>query len=287
MPIPGLSLVGFLDQAQALGHFRNDCIVANASDVALIQEWQTARAQLGQPIANAGYPNITPIPQADAAHIVQLSAPTSWAYMWLQNLGAHTFQLVEIDPLLAYQFTVDTARSAHHCQGLNNPTVAQMLPVCLPLVPPSDNFETFRTPESVMLKSKSLNVVGLNWGFLDVKLPNGQQVGHYLGMQIGMSLALMHVVRYNERCYLLNGFHRALGMRAAGATHIPCLFRDVNDPAAANLREDGRTFTKARLEAPDPPTLGHFTQGRAYNVILKTKVRVLHVSWSDYVLPIE
>lgn len=287
MPIPGLSLVGFLDQAQALAHFKSDCIVTNPSDAALTQEWQAARTQLGQPIANAGNPNITPIPPANAAHIAQLSAPGSWAQPWFQALGTYTFQLVEIDPLLAFQFTIDTARSAHHCHGLNNPTVAQMLPVCLPLTPPSDNFETFRTPESVMLRSKSLNVVGLNWGFLDVKLNNGQQVGQYLGMQFGMSLALMHVARYNGRCYLLNGFHRALGMRAAGATHIPCIFRDVNNPAAAGIREDGRTFTKTRLEAPDPPTLGHFTQGRAYNVTLKSKIRVLHVSWSDYVIPNE
>ena len=76
-------------------------------------------------------------------------------------------------------------------------------------------------------------------------------------------------------------------MRNAGATHIPCLVRDVNDAGAAGIRNNGSTFTEDLLTSGNPPTLAHFTQGRAYDVNLKQKIRVLHVSWSDYVVPIE
>ena len=58
MPSQGLSLVGFMDQPQAINHLRNDCMPADSSDAALIGEWQAAQGMLGAAIQNAGNPDI-------------------------------------------------------------------------------------------------------------------------------------------------------------------------------------------------------------------------------------
>src|SRR5271169_1562479 len=73
MPTNGLSLVGFLDQQPAMNLFRNSCVpVANATDQQLITDWQMARASIGAPIANAGIPDIQPIPTSHKNYIQQI-----------------------------------------------------------------------------------------------------------------------------------------------------------------------------------------------------------------------
>jgi hypothetical protein len=192
--------------------------------------------------------------------------------------------LVEIEPLLAFQYIISDGRSKHHGAAVGqNPTVAQLLPICLPLTPQTENFQIFNSPNSMapnsmMLKARSLNLQNFGGGVFNAA---------FMGIQFGVSLPFLHVVRHNGRCYLHNGFHRALAIRQAGATHAPCILRDVPDHASVGIRTDGGTFGVQLLESGNPPTLGHFTQGRAYDVQLKNVARYLHVSWADYIIPDE
>jgi len=56
MPTTGLSLVGFMNEAQAIQHLSNACVPTNPDPVALTAEWQTAQGNLGPAIPNAGHP---------------------------------------------------------------------------------------------------------------------------------------------------------------------------------------------------------------------------------------
>lgn len=103
-----------------------------------------------------------------------------------------------------------------------------------------------------------------------------------VGVQVGAALPLAHVLRIDGRCYLQNGFHRAVGLRAAGAAAMPCLVRDAASPDELGLGHG--TFDRALLESANPPTLGHFTQGRAHPVRLRAMSRIVHVSWAEYLV---
>jgi hypothetical protein len=97
MPTPGLSLVGFLDQAEAIDHFLGAYVPPDSAPAALIAEWNTAKQRLGAPIPNAGYPNIQPLPAAQQAHAQQVLAhPIFQDPQWQRA----SIQLVEIDPIL-------------------------------------------------------------------------------------------------------------------------------------------------------------------------------------------
>jgi hypothetical protein len=199
----------------------------------------------------------------------------TWVTEYLATVPGAEFKLVEIDPLLAYQFTVDTTRSDHHCAAFPKPPVnGDLLPVCLPIQLPSGEYHINHGIQSVIIKSRSLNLQMTAAGIG----PN------MAGMNFGWSIPMLHVVRLNGRCYLHNGFHRAFGARLAGATHIPCLLRDVPDPQSAGIHTDGSTFELPLLESNDPPTLGHFTQGFAHGVTLRALTRILHVSWASYAM---
>lgn len=275
MPSPGLSLVGFLDQQNAINHLRQACVLPDTSDPALIAEWSAARAKLGPPVAKAGAPDIQPLPAAGIAHVAQLTQQP-WVQQALQHQGAllgASFQLVEIEPLLAFQFTVDTARSAHHNGGSPaKPNFDELLNICLPLQQAVEQIDIQQVPGSMMLKSRSLNLKMLAYGFMH---------GAFLGVHVGLALPFVHVVRHNGRCYLHNGFHRTVGLRIRGATHVPCVVRDVPDHQSVGLAPGG-TFDAALMESIDPPTLSHFVNGRAHQVTLKSYHRTLHVSWAEY-----
>lgn len=283
MPTDGLSLVGFMDQPQAVHHLTNACVPANPDPLVLAGEWTAAQARLGATTPSAGHPDIQAMPATGADHIQQLAGqpaflPANPPHRPQGVLHGATFQMVEIDPLLAFQFTVDITRSHHHVGAFSAPpTLDELLHCCLPLVQAAEAISTFPGQASMILKARSLNVRAFNRGLFN---------GEFMGMSFGVSLPYVQVVRYNGRCYLHNGFHRCYGARMAGATHIPCVFRDVATPAEVGLH-DGGTFPLTLLESNNPPTVAHFTQNRSHAVRLRAHSRFLHVSWAEYVIPDE
>lgn len=64
---------------------------------------------------------------------------------------------------------------------------------------------------------------------------------------------------------------------------MPCVLRDILNPAAM---DEGlpAPLNLPLLQSDNPPTVAHFTQGRAYPVRLRLKSRVVHVSWSEWVV---
>ena len=279
MPTPGLSLVGFMDQPQAINYFRTNCMPADISDAALISEWNTAQAKLGAPVDAPGQPDIQPIPPADQAYIQQLQQEP-WIQQALAPYQGASFQAVEIEPLLAYQFHILTEHSDTHFADLKlGPSIADLLPICLPQAPPQENIRISPQGQSFLIAADSLNfrIVAQGWF----------QAENRVGIQFGIGLPFVHVSRWNGRCYLTNGFHRALGARTRGAGRIPCLFRDVATPEEIGIRSDGATFSSALLNSNDPPTLGHYTRDRAYDVAIRRVSRVLQVNWAEHALPLE
>jgi len=282
VPTPGTTLAGFLPEPEAIQLLRHQCIVADTSDAALSAEWAAARAKLGAPTPNAGLPNIQPLPADGMAYVAQLVQQP-----WVQEsfranpaLIGSTYQLVELDPLLAYQYSVDIARSNHHTNGVQTPTLGELLNICLPMNQSVEPLEWAKAPGSMMVTARNLNFRALMTGYF----PGAP--GGFLGVAVGLSVPFMHVTRYNGKCYLHNGYHRAVGLRACGVTHVPCMVRDVTGQAEAGIQPPG-TFDLPLLESADPPTIAHLASGRGYDVQLKVFRRTLHISWAEYATTIE
>lgn len=285
MPSAGLSLVGFLDQARAIDHFKTVCVVADGSEAALVAEFTAARQRLGPPVPNAGYPDIRPMPQGLQAHADKLKQQ-AWVAAILPEIEQASVQFIEIDPLLSFQLSLNIAHADRPFQASSSPPSAQELSqICIPVKQPAPEFVASRVAadsQSVIIKSQSLDLQFKQVGLFEMNL-GGLNV-HVGGAKFHRGLPLMHVVRFNGRCYMYNGFHRAIGARRRGATHIPCVFRDVQTAEEAGLRPDMVRLQREVLESPNPPTLAHFTQGRAYPVQLRRRSRILHVTWSQYIV---
>jgi hypothetical protein len=304
MPTPGLSLVGFMGKPQAIRYMQIACVMPNPDIVALAAEWSAAGAKLGEPFPDAGHPDIQPIPSTSEcqAYIEQMRHQP-WIQNFLNAYPASSFKVVEIDPLLAWQFHISLEHSDGHYAPLSSePGIAELLPIFLPQMPPQASIRRELTltrdrqpgeGQSVLVAADTHNVRLIAQGVYNSTqgpvIPPGQAPlpPNTAGIVFGIGMPFVHVVRFNGRCYLINGLHRTLGARRRGAGRIPCFFREVSTPGEVGIMTDGSTFTLALLESPNPPTLGHFTQGRAHELPLRKVMRVLQVSWSQHLLPME
>jgi hypothetical protein len=281
MPTAGLSLVGFMaDEAQAIHHLRNACVPnpGDRPDGELRNDWISAKGKIEsfQDCPSPGLPTMTPIDHSES-HIQRL-LQCAWApqLYHLLAMGA-SFQMVEIDPLLAFQHAVDTERSNSHCSALTGPpTKDELFELCFPPNIPTDDWNFSTTLGSMVIRSRSLNLGIIAAG--PIVLPNLPNIA---GIQFGWSLPFVHVVRYNGRCYLHNGFHRTYGAACAGAKAVPCIFRDVKTAAEAAIMPP-HTISLDVLESQRPPTVGHFVRGAAWDVRLRQVSRIINVTWSQH-----
>jgi hypothetical protein len=280
MPTAGLSLVGFIDDPnQAVTHLSAVCVpAAGTLPPALVASWTAAKISLGSPIPNAGQPTLTPISLTHPHIQALLASPWGNVIKLILQDGAQ-FQMVEIEPLLAFEQVIDTERADYHCNHLSNPpTPDELFSVCLPTSAPSDDWKQSFSGQTVIVRSRSRNLKIVRGGPLRI-----QGVPNVVGIQFGWKLPAVHVVRFNGRCYLHNGYHRALGCALRGAKAMPCLFRDVQLPGQVGITPP-ETFSQALLESPNPPTLGHFIHRRALAVQLRVRSRMIQVNWSEHVI---
>jgi hypothetical protein len=271
----GISLVGFIDDAQAaINHLLNACVSENADTGTLTAQWLAARALLGKPFPNAGLPDIQSIPPSHHSHRDKLLALPSFPNSWRPNC---TVALVEIDPILAYQMTINSDTSNDQGDELSTPpTLDELMSICLPLEPAQEAFTIVPGQNSLVLKAKSLNI----------RQQQGFWNKEFMGMQFGVAHPFAHVVRHGGRCFLLNGYHRAFRARLAGATHMPCVLRDVGGQSEVGM-DPPAYFSLSVLTSGNAPTLGHFTQGRGLNVNLRRHSRIINVNWAEHIVPDE
>lgn len=274
MAAPGLALVGFMQRDFAIHYMANECVPANADPAALEAEWLAAVGKIGAPQTTAGLPNVRNLPAPQQAHVQQIMASADWQATFSANPNWE-IKLVEVAPLLAYQFSIlDGAASMHGSQLGLGPSLDDLLQTCLPLTATPENFTIAQTGNAALIQSRSLNLRPLSFW--------SPQPG-IIALQVGGALPFVHVVRFNGRCFLHNGYHRAYAALMSGATEIPCIFRDVATEHEIGLGPG--TFDLALLQSANPPTLHHFTNGQAYPVDLVIKTRSIHISWTDWVTP--
>lgn len=273
MATPGLASVGFMTKDYAVQFLGCECAPVNPDPAVLEAEWTAAVAAIGPAPANAGNPAISDLPAAYQPYAQQLQAVPDWQHIFAVN-PHWQIKMVEIAPLLAFQFSVLNGKTNGHGVGLSSPpTIDELLQCCLPMTSINEGYVVTRQHASALIQARSLNVRPINFG---------ETAPGVFSLQIGVSLPFVHVVRFNGLCFLHNGYHRACAALAAGATEIPCVFRDVSTEAEIGIAPPG-TFDFATLTSNNPPTLQHLANGHAVNLVVKT--RTVHLSWTDWVTP--
>ena len=276
----GLSLFGFMEEQIALNYLATRCVLPDKSLATLHQLWEDAKTKLGLPIPNAGYPEIQDIPKNYKSYLQGVVNKNPRYKDTVGNLSA-SFKLVEIDPLLSYQFHVELERIVNPFDtSTNTSSMGKLLEICLPQkVDEVPRGYEFHQDHSVLIKVSDVNIDVLAKGPIG---GNPDQKLNALGVLYGLKSPLVQVIRYNGRCFLRNGFHRAYILKQAGVSHIPCVLLEGNSAQDIGPIDGQIAFSLELLESQNPPTCVHFSECRAYPVTLKSISRIIHVNWSVY-----
>ena len=277
MSAPSLALIGFMPLEVAVGYLANECVPANPDPSKLTSEWAAAQAKIGQPLSNVGNPAISDIPVSLMPYVEQLKTGEHWQHVFAENPGWEV-KMVEAAPLLAFQFAIMNGKSDGHGDGFSDPpTMDELCRICLPAAPIPENFNVVGQTNAFLIQTRALNLRPADFS------PVEGQPGTFQ-FRMGVALPFVHVVRFNGRCYLHNGYHRVLAALRHGATQVPCIFRDVATPQEVGPLGVG-AFPLEVLESDNPPTLNHFASGQAHAVELVVKTRVVQLSLTDWVVP--
>ena len=102
-----------------------------------------------------------------------------------------------------------------------------------------------------------------------------------MGLIIGTGSPLAQVVKFEGRYYLKNGYHRAYYLRMNGIIQLPCILLEANSEADIGL--SAGTLPMNILKSNNPPTMGHFTNNRAFTLPIKRFKRRIQISWAEAV----
>jgi hypothetical protein len=195
----------------------------------------------------------------------------------------HEFACVAAEDLLAVQYHVLLPRSEKYASVVpvgTAPTMNQALALCLPdhvqgYTPNGLKWSGNERNGGVMLTSDDLNLRVLGFDF-----PEDQAERVRWGpVAIAYGSPLVHVGELQGRHYLLNGYHRVVGLLKRGMASVPCLVLHLNN--WDDLGIGAGYFSESILLGADPPTVGHFVHS-AYGLEVKKITRTIHISWTTH-----
>ena len=272
------------NEAAALAYLQLSCVQQSSDRQGLLKQWQDAKKQLGAPVTkNAGIPDIRTVGDEHGEYLGRLKTIKEYTPSFAGKNWS--FQFVEIRPLLAFQPHVMEAQIAKHCGALSaHPSEAEIVRMCIPQQPPVYQLSPITDPtKGIVVKCPDLDVIIGERGMIKLS-PNLPNVA---GVIFSAVLPFVEVARFNGRCYLKNGYHRACGLQRLGIKHMPCVLRDVTDYAETGAQNNS-VFERGILEdRTDPPTIGHFAEGRPWPVMLRRMAKIIHVLWSEQIVPDE
>lgn len=277
MAAPGLSLHAFYDRNQAEGYVTDKCAVnfRNRTEANIAYNVARNRLRPKETYPRTGNPSIRDDLGPYAAHLsAVVNHPT---YAWaIHGASAVYCRTVEIAPLISFQTEVYTELAAAKVAGIGvHSPLDNVLPVCLPTVVEPVNVRLAALPNgNAVLASLDLNVQVLG------PVPAGIPDPYGFGLDLRVAPAFIVVARIGGLCYLKNGYHRAYGLAAiAGRQDMPCIVAEFDN--YDQLQVAPGHFPKNIVLSKNPPTLGHFIDGRATAVKLHRVMRLINPDGSS------
>ena len=193
---------------------------------------------------------LSELPPELEEHVAQLRQNPAAAVMFQQGWDV---VLVDLARVCAFQPTVVADAAIERVQDVKADDLAAIAAITLPTSaakPPRVQFDPSKQAFMVASPDLNLQIVGPASG----PAPDGSG-GVVLGFTVLAPPSLLNVVRFQDRVFLRDGYHRAYGFLSRGITHVPAFTRTME--AIEDLIPP-RTFLPQALprrQAAGPPGL--------------------------------
>jgi len=243
---------------------------------AIAEDWRAARRRIQQLEATeAGWadgPTLEPLPAGLATQAEAILRER--ASQEDLALFPHRWCLVELDRLVVYQNYIDLGFVEELKQGLpRNPSQEDIFRFALGQTSTAPLINIARPTERLFrFSSVSQDLRCLDIAQLDPKaIPHYHVPGHakaVIGIFMGYGVNVLTGIHVANRLILGNGSHHSFAARARGATHVPCLVREVaqeEELGAFRIQELTRN-APLYLKAPRPSVFKDYFDPEIYKV---------------------
>lgn len=284
-------LVGRPPIAEYLSFLVTQMIDGDRADQGVLAaEWRTANDHVVQLEKDeAGYADgaaITTI-QAELSSLEQAALADPMFKRSFQTVPWHLGQ-VELDRLVVFQKRIGLGGVARIQAQLGaSPTVDAIFRLCIPIDHPSSppmsvqrasNGWIFGSPSNdIRLLDATLVTPGQISGYQ----PNGA-VAAVVGLMVGFSSNVLHVLHIENRLILMNGSHRAYALRHSGVSHVPCIVLELSRRDELDLvgPEEVKAKPDNYLKAARPPLLKDYFDPKLRKIVpVRRMVRQLQVGY--------
>lgn len=205
-----------------------------ATDAALVLRVNQSRAAVASRPPLIELPGaVLPLPTDTDAHIAAFAAHP-WGARILADTGKP--MLVDLTRIRAMQPVVNIEDARTRVAGVDPNNLASIAALTIPL-PPADPveipamFDSHKQAHILASPNPNLRVMAQLGGF-PIDLGPGIRVAGF-GFAVALMPSVLNVVGISGRYFLVDGYHRAIGLLESGITQVPALVRECGSTQEA------------------------------------------------------
>jgi hypothetical protein len=219
---PCRALIGWLPATQGemilTGNTMGKEVTAEQRELA-----RSAREVVANRPAGVGQADVISDPPAELDnHITQLRQSPAGAAMFQEGWDV---ALVDLEQVCAFQPHVVADAAVERVENVKLDDLATIAAISLPTSPaepPRVQFDPSKQAYMAISPNSNLRIVGTANG----PTPDGSGAV-MLGFAVLVTRSFLSVVRFQDRFFLRDGYHRAYGFLSRGITHVPAFTREM------------------------------------------------------------
>lgn len=249
---------------------------------ALLETIRTCRAMLGR---RATYVAEDPLVE-DSFPGLEEAAARSEVHASFANLKWRP-AVIDLAKVLTFQKLV-------HVDGLDerlDGTLDQrrLLELCIPSQLPPPPLAAFTDSDgkgfTISSQNPNLRIAGGQMADANVALAPGlpQVKMQAVTLLVFMGTSYLQVVRYHDRCFIRDGYHRAAGLIRKGITKVPCIF--IEAESFEQIAAPPGSFTYEVLYGDRPPRLTDYWEDSVARSVRQAAIRkVVRIRGEEFVV---
>jgi hypothetical protein len=196
--------------------------------------------------------------------------------------------VVDLTKVLSFQKVVHVDGLEQRIQGVDDP--AQLLELCIPATQPQPPMGAFGDSDgkgfTISSYNPNLRIAGGQLTEAKVaQAPGLPEVRmQAVTLLVYMGTSYLQIVRYRDRCFIRDGYHRAAGLLRRGITRVPCIFIEARN--FEEVAAPGGSFTFEVLFGTRPPRVVDFWNDAVARTAQQAATRkVVRIRGEEFVVP--
>jgi len=273
-------LLGFMSEQEALTFLKGMCVLGGRTDDEIREIWRNANSAVDR---SSSYEKPADVIEIDKQFSGQLDA-VSKDPLFPEAIQQKkwSFKLVQIDKLVCFQQYIITDYSNELAKNYDLTDTSRLIDFCLPSKRTKRPMAVVSAPQEFTMLSSSQDLRILGPGQMED--PITKRI--VFGFGVGWGSPFVQVVKFKERYFLRNGYHRVYQIRKEDVRHVPCILIEGENFADTGAIKPGFFGEQLLSSGRAPMFADFFSDSISPPLPMKPFTKVVRVRADESLLPV-